>query len=1760
MTIRRYAVTSVLIACWCSSLAGDEWPAYRGDAQRTGVTGEPLLFPLHRQWVWQSPSPPRPAWPQPGKELHRIDLDYAFQPVVAGGRVLFGSSADDTLRAVDLHTGSVLWHVTAEAPLRFAPALSGGRVYVAGDDGFVRCLSAEDGSEVWRFRAAPSADMLLGNGRMISRWPLRSGVLVAEGTVYLTAGMWPSEGVYVYALDADTGEVVWCNDSSGSMYMRFPHPVASGFGGVAPQGYLLTSGDQLLVPTGRNVPAVFDRRTGELQYYKSAEALQDGGAHATVWRGLVLTPINRFASISEARIGEAQPTGADGMAASSLETGQRLFRMPGKYQLLAASDALFGVGSGVIEALSLAGWDATAGKAPTEVTWRRPHTSRVYTMVLARDVLVLGGPDRIDAYNANTGQPVWHETVEGQVRGLAVAGQCLVAATDRGSLLCFATNNPPPVAVVPAPAVATDAVADMTRARDLLRTAGVDAGYALVLGESDSVLALSIATQSALDVINVMPPHADLTAQRRALLSTGLYGRRLTACQTAPGQRLPFTPYFASLVVVTGSGEDVSPPDACRVLRPCGGVLICPDMTGAQLTSFAHAAGLEELQVQPEAKRIVRGTLPGAGEWRYPWADGGRSGIGREQRVRLPLGLLWFGGPGPDRMMDRHLATAPPLATNGKAFVTGEHHVIAFDAYTGRELWSRSMREAGRRYTRYYASNFVADDDSVYVARQGECRQLVQASGDVRAVFALPTALLGEPDAPELCTVAAQEPWRHQDRRYRLLLALPQRPPGARARALVLQARVNIEDVLSRVGAQSSTATSVQMTLAGEDLPTHVEPQGDRTLVVRARLPEAAPTAPAVCIYFDTGEATDSARGPSSPLDRLIAAYTFDDGTAEVRDVSGNAHSGQADHVAFVPGHTGRGAAFDGKTSYLLVKPDARLNLTRALTVLAWVKIDRPAAGTILYKAYQYGLYVKPVDGAFRFVSCTRSGDFVDVAGTTVIEPGTWYHVAMTHDGLRQCLYVNGKLEGTGEQGELTTSSNHLCMGASCYGPPKVYSHLGCTLDDVRLYSRVMEHTEIQAGMQAPIPAVLTSTPTWLQERGAAARPIRDWRQRGWGYLSVADGLVLGSYTAAPSDTTGAWASWAESSALFALDKADGSVRWTWMPTRGVCSNEIAHADSVMYLLDATATSDLSAAKRRGQPVDVQQELVALRLRDGAELWRQPDVPVPGHRTYTPEDAPNYLFIPWRSQLQVAHGVVVVDGIAGYDAATGAQLWQRDGALRKLSVIHGDRLIVPPYAYDLRTGTRGAATDPVTGNEGIWRFIKAYGCGAAVGCQNLLCFRSGSFGFLDLAADGTTTIAGGKPSCNVSMVPANGLMIVPEGSSGCACSYNFQTSLALVPVPRSRDVWYTFPAVSPWGQVRQLRLNFGAPGDRRDAAGNAWLGFPRPQLSGICPAPVTIRMTGPEYFHTPQLQVKPDSDAPGWLYHCGLRGSGTVSVDLVTHPGVSVPTAGAVPVVDGDPGDACWRTVRAIPFEDTARIALAPSVELKMLRDAESFYVLCIRHDGPTTSEHAEDEAFHLFFTGPKRKNGARFGLSAAGTAFEEGGAIQRRRNLDAAWAGVWTGRTTRTSQGWCAEMAIPLATLAQIGLQPDALQLNGMARLLSDHGLQEIYLTDPIFAFAHCCRFLPVTEPPPPPVERSFAVRLHFAEPDGAAPGERVFDVSVQGRPVVRALDIARECDGRRTGLVKELRGIRASGRITVDISPDAGHPVLNAIEIVEE
>ncbi|MDP7019300.1 MAG: PQQ-binding-like beta-propeller repeat protein [Pirellulaceae bacterium] len=230
---------------------------WRGDARRSAVSSEALPDELALWWVRDYPQL-KPAYREP-----RLQFDAGYEPIVLGKTMYVASSRNDSVTALDVDTGDQRWRFYCDGPVRFAPVAAGDRVYFGSDDGHVYCLNAANGRPVWKFRAAPTARKVLGNGRLISLWPVRGGPVLDGERIYFAAGVWSFEGVFVYCLDAKTGKVIWRNDESGFVYGQHPHG-AEAFGGVTPQGYLVVNGDELIVPCGQALPARFELATGKL--------------------------------------------------------------------------------------------------------------------------------------------------------------------------------------------------------------------------------------------------------------------------------------------------------------------------------------------------------------------------------------------------------------------------------------------------------------------------------------------------------------------------------------------------------------------------------------------------------------------------------------------------------------------------------------------------------------------------------------------------------------------------------------------------------------------------------------------------------------------------------------------------------------------------------------------------------------------------------------------------------------------------------------------------------------------------------------------------------------------------------------------------------------------------------------------------------------------------------------------------------------------------------------------------------------------------------------------------------------------------------------------------------------------------------------------------------------------------------------------------------------------------------------------------------
>ena len=239
-----------------NSIVGSNWPTYQQDTRRSCISQDNLKTPLNLQWKYQAAIAPKPAWADPAKTDYwhreanlkpRVVFDKAYHVISVDNKVYFGSSADDKIYCLDANTGAEIWSYFTSGPVRLAPTYSNGLLYTGSDDGVVYCHNADSGELVWKINTAEGKRFIPGNERMISISPIRTGVLVDDGTAYFCSGMFPNEGVDLFAVNADNGKVIWKKSDLG----------------ISPQGYLLASEENIYIPTGRTTPKIFSRKDGE---------------------------------------------------------------------------------------------------------------------------------------------------------------------------------------------------------------------------------------------------------------------------------------------------------------------------------------------------------------------------------------------------------------------------------------------------------------------------------------------------------------------------------------------------------------------------------------------------------------------------------------------------------------------------------------------------------------------------------------------------------------------------------------------------------------------------------------------------------------------------------------------------------------------------------------------------------------------------------------------------------------------------------------------------------------------------------------------------------------------------------------------------------------------------------------------------------------------------------------------------------------------------------------------------------------------------------------------------------------------------------------------------------------------------------------------------------------------------------------------------------------------------------------------------------
>jgi hypothetical protein len=130
--------------------------------------------------------------------------------------------------------------------VRFPPTIVGEQLVFGSDDGCVYSVDFK-GQFNWKYEVVPQGRKVASNGKIISMWPVRTGVLSKDGKLYFAASLVPWEKSYVCCLDAKSGKEVFKSEHNN----------------ITLEGAILAAAGKLIIPQGRASALTFSLATGK---------------------------------------------------------------------------------------------------------------------------------------------------------------------------------------------------------------------------------------------------------------------------------------------------------------------------------------------------------------------------------------------------------------------------------------------------------------------------------------------------------------------------------------------------------------------------------------------------------------------------------------------------------------------------------------------------------------------------------------------------------------------------------------------------------------------------------------------------------------------------------------------------------------------------------------------------------------------------------------------------------------------------------------------------------------------------------------------------------------------------------------------------------------------------------------------------------------------------------------------------------------------------------------------------------------------------------------------------------------------------------------------------------------------------------------------------------------------------------------------------------------------------------------------------------
>lgn len=395
-----------------------------------------------------------------------------------------------------------------------------------------------------------------------------------------------------------------------------------------------------------------------------------------------------------------------------------------------------------------------------------------------------------------------------------------------------------------------------------------------------------------------------------------------------------------------------------------------------------------------------------------------------------------------------------------------------------------------------------------------------------------------------------------------------------------------------------------------------------------------------------------------------------------------------------------------------------------------------------------------------------------------------------------------------------------------------------------------------------------------------------------WGYIGVYKDLLIATaepVKIAEDQVTPNARFAAQSRHLVVMDRHTGEVLWTRRAVYSFRHNAIVAGGGKIFCIDGLTKAKLDLMKRRGTHPAQEPQLLALDAYTGEPAWTTNNNVFGTWLGYSGE----YDVLLQAGSKSNDRAEDEADaGMVAYRGADGTVLWQHHDAYLGPPVLHHDRIITqvaygsqrstPAQAYDLLTGKQSTCVHPITSETVPWSWVRFYGCNTAVASEHLLIFRSAAASVVDLTrGQGTTSLGGFRAGCTSNLIVADGVLSAPDYTRTCICSYQNQSSLALVH-DEAVEAWafdHYPPPLKPT-PVTRIGLNLGAPGNRMSDEGTLFIEVP--SVGGPSPD-IPVRWSGdkPGWFRRHSVFFR---GALPWVGASGLQGAGTLIVRPFIQP------------------------------------------------------------------------------------------------------------------------------------------------------------------------------------------------------------------------------------------------------------------------------------